>query len=142
MNRTRQEPSHASLQRCDQRTSEATRAGGRAPLTTRAQATVERMIADGSPFEDIEQYIETLALPSEALGALWLLAWAEATDLLTRRRVVAEVLAGPDGLPGPAPAVTPGASAGTSHERRRLESVRRVSSSSPQRGRPRRQGSS
>ena len=65
-------------------------------MTTSAQDTVERMIVEGSPFEDIEQFIETLMLPGAQLSALWLLAWAEATDSLTRRQVVAEVLAGDD----------------------------------------------
>ena len=61
-------------------------------MTTGAQGTVERMIGKGSPFEDIEQYIDTLVLPETQLGALWLLAWAEAADPITRRRVVAETL--------------------------------------------------
>jgi len=99
-------------------------------MTTGAQGTVERMIGKGSPFEDIEQYIDTLALPSEQLGALWLLAWAEATDPLTRRQVVAEALAGSDGLPGPRPAATPSVSARAPHEQGRLESVPRIRSCS------------
>ena len=76
-------------------------------MTTGAQGTLERMIGEGTPFEDIEQYIETLALPSEQLGALWLLAWAEATDPLTRRRVVAEALTVFEGLPESSLAVAP-----------------------------------
>ncbi len=95
-------------------------------MTTGAQGTVERMIAEGTPFEDIEQYIETLALPSEQLGALWLLAWAEATDPLTRRRVVAEVLAGCDDLPGSPLAAAPSASARSPHDERRLVPARRI----------------
>jgi hypothetical protein len=99
-------------------------------MTTGAQGTVERMIGEGTPFEDIEQYIETLALPSEQLGALWLLAWAEATDPLTRRRVVAEALTGSDGLPGSSLAVTPSAPVGAPHDEHRLVSIQRVRSHS------------
>jgi hypothetical protein len=95
-------------------------------MTTGAQGTVEGMIGEGTPFEDIEAYIEKLALPSEQLGALWLLAWAEATDPLTRRRVVAEALAGSDGLPGSSPAAAPSASARAPRDERRLVSIRGV----------------
>jgi hypothetical protein len=103
-------------------------------MTNVAQGTIERMIGEGSPFEDIERYIDTLALPSEQLGALWLLAWAEATDPLTRRQVVAEALAGSDGLPGPPLDGTASVSARAPHEERRLESVPRVRSCSTRRG--------
>jgi hypothetical protein len=68
-------------------------------MTSGAQEVVERMIAEGVPFDEIERYIDTMELPSEHLGALWLLAWAEATDPFTRRRVVAEVLAGEEQSP-------------------------------------------
>jgi hypothetical protein len=43
-------------------------------MTSGAQGAVERMIVEGIPFEDIERYIQSLALPSEQLGASWLLA--------------------------------------------------------------------
>ena len=99
-------------------------------MTNGAQGTVERMIREGTRFEDIEHYIETLALPSEQLSALWLLAWAEATDPLTRRRVVAEALAGSDGLPGSPLAAAPSASARPPRDERRLVSTRRVRSHS------------
>jgi hypothetical protein len=99
-------------------------------MTTGAQRTVESMIGEGTRFEDIERYIETLALPSEQLSALWLLAWAEATDPLTRRRVVAEALAGSDGLPGSPLAAAPSASARPPRDERRLVSTRRVRSHS------------
>jgi hypothetical protein len=65
------------------------------------------MIRNGIAFEHIEDYINGLTLPTEQLGALWLLAWAEATDRATRRRIVAQALAfahapfdtgGPSGL--------------------------------------------
>ena len=51
------------------------------------------MIGQGAPFDRIEAYIETLPLPRLQLSALWLLAWAEATDAGTRRRIVAETIA-------------------------------------------------
>jgi hypothetical protein len=95
-------------------------------MTTVAQATVERMIIEGTPFEDIEQYIETLALPGAQLGALWLLAWAETTDPVTRRRIVAEALAGSDPVPGSSLAPAPSASAPARHDERRLGSTRHV----------------
>lgn len=103
-------------------------------MTAEAQGTVERMIGEGTPFEDIEQYIETLALPTEQLGALWLLAWAEATDPLTRRRVVAEALTGSDGLLGSSLAVAPTASARAPHDERRRVSVQRARSHSEPKG--------
>ena len=103
-------------------------------MTADAQGTVERMIGEGTPFEDIEQYIETLALPTEQLGALWLLAWAEATDPLTRRRVVAEALTGSDGLLGSSLAVAPTASAGAPHNEGRRVSIQRARSHSEPRG--------
>jgi hypothetical protein len=106
-------------------------------MTTGAQGTVESMIGEGTPFEEIEQYIETLALPSEQLAALWLLAWAEATDPPTRRRVVAEALAGSEGLPGSSLAAAPSASARAPRDERRLVSTQRVRSHS-KRGRWRR----
>jgi hypothetical protein len=51
------------------------------------------MIDQGVRFDQIEDYINSLALPGEQLSALWLLAWAEATDPATRRQVVADTLA-------------------------------------------------
>jgi hypothetical protein len=71
-----------------------------------AQLAVEGLIGRGAPFEDIERYIETLALPSGQLGALWLLAWAEATDSVMRRRVVAEAFTAPSDPLGRQPAAT------------------------------------
>jgi hypothetical protein len=61
-------------------------------LTDEHQA-VNTMIDRGAAFDLIEDYINTLTLPGEQLSALWLLAWAEATDPATRRRVVEETLA-------------------------------------------------
>jgi hypothetical protein len=104
------------------------------PTTSGAQAIVERMIGDGLPLEDIEEFIETLALRSEQLAALWLLAWAEATDPLTRRQVVAETLAGDDCLPAPPIADAPSSFAHAPHDERRTESVRRRVRSHSRRG--------
>jgi hypothetical protein len=107
-------------------------------MTTGAQGAIERMIDERTPFEDIEHYIETLALPSAQLGALWLLAWAEATDPITRRRVVAEVLTGSNGLPGSPLAAAPGALAPAPHDEHRLASIRRGRSYSKRGGSQRR----
>ena len=54
---------------------------------------VNTMIDQGAAFDQIEDYINTLELPSEQLSALWLLAWAEAADPATRRQVVEVALA-------------------------------------------------
>jgi len=94
-------------------------------MTTGAQGNVERMIDERTSFEEIEQYIATLALPSEQLGALWLLAWAEATDPVTRRRVVAETLIGSGGLPGSPPPAAASTSPPAARDERRLISRRR-----------------
>jgi hypothetical protein len=64
-----------------------------AGMLTNEHHAVNAMIDQGMLFDQIEDYINTLALPGEQLSALWLLAWAEATDPATRRRVVAETLA-------------------------------------------------
>jgi hypothetical protein len=61
-------------------------------MLTDEHHAVNTMIGEGALFDQIEDYIDTLALPQEQLSALWLLAWAEATDPATRRRVVAETL--------------------------------------------------
>jgi hypothetical protein len=60
-------------------------------LTDEHQA-VNTMIDQGASFDRIEDYINALALSEQQLGALWLLAWAEATDPATRRRIVAETM--------------------------------------------------
>jgi hypothetical protein len=51
------------------------------------------MIDRGAAFDQIEDYLDTLALPGQPLSALELLACAEATDPATRRQVVKETLA-------------------------------------------------
>jgi hypothetical protein len=65
-------------------------------MLTEEHDAVNTMIDQGAPFEHIEDYINALSLPGEQLSALWLLAWAEATDPATRRRVVAETLVSAD----------------------------------------------
>jgi hypothetical protein len=60
---------------------------------TDEQRAVNAMIGEGHPFDEIEDYINALALPSAQLGALWLLAWTEATDSQTRNRLVADTIA-------------------------------------------------
>ncbi len=59
---------------------------------TDEQRAVTSMIRHGRPFDEIEDYINALPLPSAHLGALWLLAWTEATDPQTRSRVVADTI--------------------------------------------------
>jgi hypothetical protein len=90
-----------------------------ASVNSDAQGVVERMIGEGAPFEAIEHYIDALPLPSEQLGALWLLAWAEATDPVTRRQVVSDALAGAGDPPRSklAAAPSPAARAGASQRR-------------------------
>ena len=61
-------------------------------MLTDEHHAVNTMIDRGAAFGRIEDYINTLALPSEQLSALWLLAWAEAADPATRRQVVEETL--------------------------------------------------
>jgi len=63
-----------------------------ARMLTDEHHAVNTMIDRGAAFDRIEDYISTLALPSEQLSALWLLAWAEAADPATRRQVVEETL--------------------------------------------------
>jgi hypothetical protein len=59
---------------------------------TDAQRAVNSMILEGQSFDEIEDYINALTLPSAHLGALWLLAWTEATDSQTRSRLVADTI--------------------------------------------------
>jgi hypothetical protein len=61
-------------------------------MLTDEHHAVNTMINRGASFDRIEEYIDTLHLPEAQLGALWLLAWAEAADPAIRRRVVAETL--------------------------------------------------
>jgi hypothetical protein len=48
-------------------------------MLTEEHDAVNTMIDRGASFDHIEQYIDTLVLPEAQLGALWLLAWAEAS---------------------------------------------------------------
>jgi hypothetical protein len=59
---------------------------------TDEQRAVNSMILEGHSFDEIEDYINALTLPSAHLGALWLLAWTEATDPQTRSRLVADTI--------------------------------------------------
>lgn len=54
---------------------------------------VNSMIVEGRSFDEIEDYVNALPLPSAQLGALWLLAWTEATDSQTRSRLIADTIA-------------------------------------------------
>jgi hypothetical protein len=59
---------------------------------TDEQRVVNSMIREGDSFDEIEDYINALPLPSAHLGALWLLAWSEATDPQTRSRLIADTI--------------------------------------------------
>jgi hypothetical protein len=59
---------------------------------TDEQRAVHLMILKGQSFDEIEDYISALTLPSAHLGALWLLAWTETTDPQTRSRLVADTI--------------------------------------------------
>jgi hypothetical protein len=59
---------------------------------TNEQRAVQSMILEGQSFDEIEAYINALALPSAYLGALWLLAWTETTDPQTRSLLVADTI--------------------------------------------------
>ena len=48
-------------------------------LLTDAQAHLEIMLEQRTPFEDIDAFIENVALPAEDAAALWLYAWAKAS---------------------------------------------------------------
>ena len=61
-------------------------------MLTDEHHAVNTLIDQGVAFDQIEDYIDTLALPGEQLSALWLLAWAEAADPATRRQVVEATL--------------------------------------------------
>jgi hypothetical protein len=60
---------------------------------TAEHRAVNSMIGEGRSFVEIEDYINALTLPSEQLGALWLLAWTEATDPQTRSQLIADTIA-------------------------------------------------
>lgn len=53
---------------------------------------VDKMIENGTPFHEIEDYIEATTLPDEHKSALWLLAWGAIRSPWQRR----EILVGAD----------------------------------------------
>ena len=53
------------------------------------ESEVKAMIAGGIRIDQVEDYIEKLALDDERRSALWLLAWAQATNPAVRRGQVA-----------------------------------------------------
>jgi hypothetical protein len=55
------------------------------------QNTVERMIRDGNPFEEVEDYINATSFAEDQKAALWLLAWSY-QDPPVQRRVAKEAL--------------------------------------------------
>ena len=67
---------------------------------TDEQRAVNSMILEGQSFDEIENYINALALPSAHLGALWLLAWTEATDPQTRSQLIADTISELHDAPG------------------------------------------
>ena len=55
------------------------------------QNTVERMIRDGTAFDQVEDYINATSFPEVQKAALWLLAWSY-QDRRVQRRVAKEAL--------------------------------------------------
>ena len=55
------------------------------------QNTVERMIRDGTAFDQVEDYINATSFPEVHKAALWLLAWSY-QDRRVQRRVAKEAL--------------------------------------------------
>jgi hypothetical protein len=55
-----------------------------------AEHTVEALIAEGAPLDQIEARIDELPLDREERSALWLLAWVNATNPAARRRTVSD----------------------------------------------------
>jgi hypothetical protein len=62
---------------------------------------VEAMVVEGVPFDELEDYIETLPLDTERQSALWLLAWTFTTNRPLREQAAfrARANARPLGLP-------------------------------------------
>ena len=56
------------------------------------QKIVERMLADGRPLAEIEDYVEDCALDQMGKAGLWMLAWAH-QDQATQLRLARETLA-------------------------------------------------
>jgi hypothetical protein len=57
---------------------------------TDARYVVEAMVNIGARFDRVEEYIDALPLDGEHRDALWLLAWAQATNPATRARTDAD----------------------------------------------------
>src|SRR5450432_3654884 len=76
------------------------------PLTNEHRA-VNTMILQGRSFDQIEDYINALGLPTAHLSALWLLAWTETTDAKTRSRMIADTLSDLGSEPGDSDAGPP-----------------------------------
>ena len=62
------------------------------PSTTIAEGQVQMMLTTGSPFDEIEDYINTTKLRDLQKSALWLIAWS-GQERTVQRRVAHEALA-------------------------------------------------
>jgi hypothetical protein len=62
------------------------------PSKTLAEEHVQMMLTVGSPFDEIEGYINETMLRDHQKSALWLIAWSE-QDRSVQRRVAHEALA-------------------------------------------------
>jgi hypothetical protein len=61
------------------------------PSKTLAEGHVHLMLTIGSPFHEIEDYINETKLRDHEKGALWLIAWSE-QERSVQRRVAHEAL--------------------------------------------------
>ena len=62
------------------------------PSKTLAEGHVEMMLTVGSPFDEIEDYINKTKLRDHQKSALWLIAWS-GQERSVQRRVAHEALA-------------------------------------------------
>jgi hypothetical protein len=62
------------------------------PSTTLAEGHVQMMLTTGSPFDEIEDYINRTKLRDLQKSALWLIAWS-GQERTVQRRVAHEALA-------------------------------------------------
>ena len=62
------------------------------PSKTLAEGHVEMMLTVGSPFDEIEDYINETKLRDHQKSALWLIAWS-GQERSVQRRVAHEALA-------------------------------------------------
>ncbi|HWE14305.1 MAG TPA: hypothetical protein VG365_12365 [Solirubrobacteraceae bacterium] len=58
-------------------------------VTDDPETEVKAMIAGGIRIDQVEDYIDKLAMDDDRRSALWLLAWAQATNPAVRRGQVA-----------------------------------------------------